>query len=57
MIGIGRMPCDEGVIRAAADTPGCAERAKCLLTELMSAPGTNLPWEVVRSKVCLLRRS
>src|SRR6202163_4916382 len=28
MINLGRTPCDEGVIRAAADTPGCAERAK-----------------------------
>jgi EmrB/QacA subfamily drug resistance transporter len=28
VIGIERMPCDEGVIRAAAETPGCAERAK-----------------------------
>jgi MFS family permease len=28
MISFGRAPCDEGVIRAAADTPGCAERAR-----------------------------
>mgnify|MGYP001091125277 CR=1 FL=1 len=29
MIGLGRAPCDEGVIRAAvADAPGCAERVK-----------------------------
>jgi EmrB/QacA subfamily drug resistance transporter len=28
MIGSGRAPCDEGVIRAAAGVPGCAERAK-----------------------------
>jgi EmrB/QacA subfamily drug resistance transporter len=28
MITLGRAPCDEGVIRAAADTAGCAERAK-----------------------------
>jgi EmrB/QacA subfamily drug resistance transporter len=28
MIGVGRAPCDEGVIRGAAETPGCAERAK-----------------------------
>jgi MFS family permease len=27
MISFGRAPCDEGVIRAAAETPGCAERA------------------------------
>ena len=27
MINFGRAPCDEGVIRAAAETPGCAERA------------------------------
>jgi MFS family permease len=28
MISFGRAPCDEGVIHAAADTPGCAERAR-----------------------------
>src|ERR1700716_772103 len=28
MITFGRAPCDEGIIRAAADTPGCAERAR-----------------------------
>jgi hypothetical protein len=28
MISFGRAPCDEGVIRAAADTPGCAARAR-----------------------------
>ena len=28
MINFGRAPCDEGVIRAAAETPGCAERAR-----------------------------
>ena len=28
MISFGRAPCDEGVIRAAADTLGCADRAK-----------------------------
>src|SRR3984893_55912 len=28
MINLGRTPCDEGVIRAAAATPGCADRAK-----------------------------
>ena len=28
MISFGRAPCDEGVIRAAAETPGCAERAR-----------------------------
>ena len=28
MIGLAHAPCDEGVIRAAADTPGCAERAR-----------------------------
>jgi EmrB/QacA subfamily drug resistance transporter len=28
MISFGRTPCDEGIIRAAADTPGCAERAR-----------------------------
>src|SRR6202047_531647 len=28
MISFGRAPCDEGVIRAAADTSGCAERAR-----------------------------
>src|ERR1700719_3564032 len=28
MISSGRAPCDEGLIRAAADTPGCAERAR-----------------------------
>jgi MFS family permease len=28
MISFGRPPCDEGVIRAAAETPGCAERAR-----------------------------
>jgi EmrB/QacA subfamily drug resistance transporter len=28
MISFGRAPCDEGLIRAAADTPGCAERAR-----------------------------
>jgi MFS family permease len=28
MIGSGRAPCDDGVIRAAASTGGCAERAK-----------------------------
>ena len=27
MITFGRAPCDEGIIRGAADTPGCAERA------------------------------
>ncbi len=27
MISFGRAPYDEGIIRAAADTPGCAERA------------------------------
>jgi hypothetical protein len=28
MISFGRAPCDEGIICAAADTPGCAERAR-----------------------------
>lgn len=28
MIGLGRSPCDEGVIRSAADTAGCAQRAR-----------------------------
>lgn len=28
MINFGRAPCDEGVIHAAADTSGCAERAR-----------------------------
>src|ERR1700730_9380707 len=28
MISFGRAPCDEGVIRAAAETPGCAEHAR-----------------------------
>jgi MFS family permease len=28
MIGLGRAPCDEGVIRAGAQTPGCEERAR-----------------------------
>jgi EmrB/QacA subfamily drug resistance transporter len=28
MINLGRAPCDEGVIRAASATPGCADRAK-----------------------------
>jgi Major Facilitator Superfamily len=28
MISFGRAPCDEGVIRAAAETPGCADSAK-----------------------------
>jgi len=28
MINLSRAPCDEGVIRAAAATPGCADRAK-----------------------------
>lgn len=28
MIGLGRAPCDEGVIHAARVAPGCAERAK-----------------------------
>jgi Family of unknown function (DUF5996) len=28
MISFGRAPCDEGVIRAGAETPGCAERAR-----------------------------
>jgi EmrB/QacA subfamily drug resistance transporter len=28
MISLGRAPCDEGVLRAAPDTRGCAERAK-----------------------------
>src|SRR6202045_1800356 len=28
MINLGRTPCDEGVIRAAAATPGCGDRAK-----------------------------
>ena len=28
MISLGRAPCDEGVVRATPDTPGCAERAK-----------------------------
>jgi MFS family permease len=28
MISFGRAPCDEGVIRAAAEAPGCAERAR-----------------------------
>src|SRR3979409_1640654 len=28
MISFGRAPCDEGLIRAAADTPGCAEHAR-----------------------------
>jgi len=27
-INFGRAPCDEGIIRAVADTPGCAERAR-----------------------------
>ena len=28
MISFGRAPCDEGVIRMAEETPGCAERAR-----------------------------
>jgi EmrB/QacA subfamily drug resistance transporter len=28
MIGLGRAPCDEGVIRAATETSGCDDRAK-----------------------------
>jgi hypothetical protein len=28
MINLGQAPCDEGVIRAAAGTPGCVDRAK-----------------------------
>src|ERR1700757_4240025 len=28
MINLGRAPCDEGIIHAAAPTPGCADRAK-----------------------------
>lgn len=28
MVRFGKGPCDEGVVRAAADTGGCAERAK-----------------------------
>jgi hypothetical protein len=28
MINLGQAPCDEGVIRAAAATPSCADRAK-----------------------------
>ncbi|MGH6813805.1 MAG: MFS transporter, partial [Methylocella sp.] len=28
MISFGRAPCDEGVIRSAAETTGCAERAR-----------------------------
>ena len=28
MISFGRAPCDEGVIRAAVETPGCTERAR-----------------------------
>lgn len=28
MISLGRAPCDEGLVRAASATPGCAERAK-----------------------------
>lgn len=28
MIGFGRAPCDEGVMRAGRATPGCAERAR-----------------------------
>gem|GEM_PF-6428686 len=28
MISFGSAPCDEGVIRAAAETLGCAERAR-----------------------------
>jgi hypothetical protein len=28
MISFGRAPCDEGVIRAAAETSGCAERTR-----------------------------
>jgi MFS family permease len=28
MINLGRAPCDEGVILAAVDTPGCVDRAK-----------------------------
>src|ERR1700741_77380 len=28
MIGFGRAPCDEGVIRAGRGTAGCAERAR-----------------------------
>jgi EmrB/QacA subfamily drug resistance transporter len=28
MIGLGRAPCDAGVIRAAADTPGCEEHER-----------------------------
>ena len=28
MIGLAHAPCDEGVIRAAADTPGCAKRTQ-----------------------------
>src|SRR5260370_13297272 len=28
MINLGPAPCDEGVIRAAADVPGCADAAR-----------------------------
>ena len=28
MIGFGRAPCDEGVIRAGGESTGCAERAQ-----------------------------
>jgi EmrB/QacA subfamily drug resistance transporter len=28
MVSLGRAPCDEGVVRGAAETPGCDERAK-----------------------------
>src|SRR5690348_9845418 len=28
MIGLGRGPCDEGVVRAAAEGPGCAAYAR-----------------------------
>src|ERR1700680_1838493 len=28
MINLGRAPCDEGIVRAATDVPGCADQAR-----------------------------
>jgi hypothetical protein len=41
MISFGRAPRDEGVIRAAPDTPGCAERARASSPTALSKTSYN----------------
>jgi hypothetical protein len=54
MISFGRAPCDEGVIRAAAETPGCADSAKPWVLPYKYEAGTPLlrsdPWMVSQAR-------